>query len=159
MAIENFITRFWSKVDRSGGPDSCWIWTAAKDSHGYGVFKIAGHQIISTRIAWELERGRVMSGLCLLHDCPGGDNPACVNPAHLWLGTKRQNNNDAAIKGQHASKLRPADVKDIFRRANGAEKNIDLAREYEVHPSVVSLIKNKKLWKHITSDLDRTPPS
>ena len=93
---------FWAKVRKT---DTCWIWTASTRNKGYGAFVyVREGRLIhgrAHRYAYELHRGRIPDDLCVLHNCPGGDNPACVNPAHLWLGTKAENNADLVAKGRH----------------------------------------------------------
>lgn len=81
---------FWPKVDKSG---ECWIWKAGK-SAGYGMASMNRRLRHAHAIAWELTNGPIPDGLDVLHNCPGGDNKACVNPAHLWLGTQRDNTID-----------------------------------------------------------------
>ena len=100
MSIEE---RFWNKVDRCG-PDECWEWLADKELKGYGRFKVAGRVIKAHRFAWELENGEVPKDLCVLHKC---DVPSCVNPAHLFLGTRGDNNRDCIRKGRGGSQTHP----------------------------------------------------
>jgi len=97
--------RFWQKVRKT---KSCWLWIGAKDNFGYGSFGGGAHGFPGTfrhtrahRYAWILCRGPIPEGLCVLHNCPGGDNPACVNPDHLFLGTKAQNSEDMRRKGRN----------------------------------------------------------
>lgn len=90
-------TRFWSKVNkhgpRAGRLGCCWVWTAAHDQDGYGLFKLKGKMLRAHRVAW----GDVPLGLNVLHHC---DNPPCVRRSHLFLGTVADNNHDAIAKGR-----------------------------------------------------------
>ncbi len=91
--------RFWSKVQK-GLPDQCWIWTAGKQGKGYGQFYRAKREPIGAhRYSWELANGRpVPAGMQVMHSC---DNPPCVNPAHLSVGTCADNLRDCADKGRN----------------------------------------------------------
>lgn len=93
------IARFWSKVDRSGGPDACWLWTGMRTPEGYGVFRLAGRNYGAHRVALAID-GRDPGSLLGCHSC---DAPPCCNPAHLWLGTVAQNIADRDAKGRTAS--------------------------------------------------------
>lgn len=105
LDLESVAERFWPKVDRSGGPASCWPWTAGTRPDGYGVFWIDGRMVAAHRIAWELTHGPIPEGngyhgVCALHGC---DTPLCCNsehPDHLFLGTHAHNMADMAAKGR-----------------------------------------------------------
>jgi len=87
---------FWSKVDIRG-KDECWNWTAGKLPTGYGLFYRKGHSKFTHRIAWEFVNGIIPDGMLVCHHC---DNPACCNPAHLFLGTDFDNMSDMIKKGR-----------------------------------------------------------
>jgi len=88
--------RFWNKIEKKE-PDKCWIWKGAKQKSGYGRFKINGKLYLAHRVCYELTFGIIPNNLWVLHKC---DNPKCVNPHHLFLGTRSDNMNDALKKGR-----------------------------------------------------------
>ena len=103
---EEDITRFWSRVDKDSSPHGCWLWTAYTQ-YGYGRFKLNGRPELAHRIALAIQSikdGRISlpigHSLEAAHNCPGGDNPSCVNPAHLrWL-TSAEHDAETSAKGQ-----------------------------------------------------------
>ena len=146
---ENRLIRFWAKVDKAG-PDDCWEWMAHRKFDGYGRFRVAGEYPMAHRFSYELHVGPIPDGMCVCHSC---DNPACVNPAHLWLGTNDENMTDMARKGRarpptgensHWAKLTEDDVRAI--RADQTSTQRELAAKYGVNRSLISMIQSRKRW-------------
>lgn len=95
--------RFWNKVDIRE-PDECWEWQGYRLLHRYGRVSVENRKIAYThRVAWELTHGPVPGGMHVLHLC---DNPPCVNPAHLFLGTLSDNTQDMLSKKRHCGPKR-----------------------------------------------------
>lgn len=141
--------RFWAKVARAG-PENCWIWTAYRLPDGYGQFRIEGRTVRAHRFSYELSVGPIPNGLCVLHHC---DNPPCVNPAHLWIGTQIDNLRDRDAKWRQArgrhhgrAKLTEKDVQKI--RLDNRTAQI-IAADYGVSGVAISLIKNRQRWAHL----------
>lgn len=142
--------RFWSKVQIS---DDCWIWTACKDRLGYGRFYLVRPARLAHVIAYSDVYGPIPEGLEVCHDC---DNPSCVRPDHLFLGTHAENFSDAVAKGRipsgeknHLSKLTEQEVIEIRRlRSQGIGRN-ELADRFGVTGNNIWCIVARKSWKHI----------
>lgn len=88
--------RFWEKVDKRS-PEECWDWRGADDQHGYGQIRIAGRLVKAHRFSYEIHFGPIPPGKQVLHRC---DRPPCCNPAHLFLGTAKENIADMWVKGR-----------------------------------------------------------
>jgi hypothetical protein len=162
--------RFWQKVKKTA---TCWIWTASTREKGYGAFSYTKDgkmvQDRAHRYSWQIHRGRIPDGLCVLHNCPGGDNPACVNPAHLFLGTKGQNNEDMMRKGRynrtrkpvadgsnyergehhHAATLSADIVREIRAARKSGESFGSLSKRYGLSIGHVFRIATRKAWVHV----------
>ncbi len=124
--------------------DGCWLWHGTKNGYGYGVFLLPGEvPVRAHRYAYERVHGPIPDGLVVMHSC---DNPPCVNPAHLSLGTRDDNNKDMQRKrrnrraeNHHWGRLTDVQALEIFH-ATG-ESNHTLARKYGVDPSTISHIR------------------
>lgn len=147
--------RFWEKVDRSGGPDACWSWTGAMMPNGYGSFSMLGRHTSAHRAAYEIANDTVPpKGIDVCHTC---DNRRCVNPAHLFLGTRRENMLDASRKGRTPQGERSGSVKLTaeqvleIRRAYEAREadQFQLAERFGVSRSAIAPIVQGKNWKHL----------
>jgi hypothetical protein len=149
--------RFWSHVDRQ--PDGCWTWKGGKGR--YNRFSYArGKFAQAHRLAYELTNGPIPPGSLVCHRC---DNPACVNPAHLFAGAQTDNMRDMARKGRWRSsvanrpgasnpsaKLTDSQVIEIRQRyKQGGVTQRTLAHEYGLHHSTIHLIVSAKKWKHL----------
>lgn len=153
--------RFWAKVDRGGpvpehrpelGP--CWIWTKAKSRFGYGKLTLQKRTRTAHRMSYELAHGAIPSGLLVCHRC---DNPPCVNPDHLFLGSFADNTRDMHAKGRGGrlgargernskAKLTAAQVGEIRTRFAQGEKRDALAAEFRLNPSTVTDITSGRTW-------------
>ena len=93
--------RFWSKVRKTS---KCWIWEGHKDKNGYGRIGLDKKYIRVHRFSYELKNGHIPKGLWVLHQC---DNPPCVNPSHLKVGTHQENQSDKSERGRILGKRNP----------------------------------------------------
>jgi len=124
---------------------------------GYGKFTIKGRIVLAHRFSWEFANGPIPDGMNVCHNCPGGDNPSCVNPAHLFLGTTLDNMRDKTAKGRqllgernHKSKLTKAQVIAIRERYDqGGISQTALALEHGVSTASMSVIVRRKAWRHV----------
>lgn len=146
--------RFWNKVNKQG---NCWIWTGAKQPTGYGYIGAGGRncgRVMAHRWSYEQAKGPIPNSMYVLHSC---DNPSCVNPAHLRVGTPLDNTNDAIARGRLVNppvmsgeanmkaKLTLDQVKII--RASPHIKASVFARAFGISHSSVSRVKLGKSWK------------
>lgn len=143
---------FWSKVDMLG---DCWVWKRAVTSAGYGHLRAEGRDYASHRCVYEYIHGSIPAGLMVRHSC---DNPPCVNPLHLLVGTAKMNTDDMWARGRGVT---PASVGSANGRAVLTENIVieirerfaagqispkDLAREYQVGRDVINRILTGRSW-------------
>lgn len=148
--IERFNAK-WVKDEASG----CHLWTGAHLPKGYGIIKRPGErrQFYAHRLAYMIHKGEIPKRIQVCHSC---DNPACVNPEHLFLGTSSDNHQDMKTKDRHLYGERNGNAKltkrDIIQmramQASGIQQN-KLALLFGVHPMTVSRIITGKRWAHL----------
>lgn len=136
--------RFWEKVEKS---DGCWLWTGSRNHRGYGRFRRNGRVESAHRVSWELRFGPIPKGRQICHRC---DNPPCVNPSHLFLGSHAENMADRNAKGRHvalnpSAKLSPEDVAAIRQLyATGKHTQAELATQFGVRQPYISRLVREK---------------
>jgi hypothetical protein len=148
--------RFWAKVEKS---DGCWEWTGARLRRGYGRIRVTRQrQMLAHRMSWELAYGPIPEGLYVCHHC---DNPPCVRPDHLFLGTNSDNMVDAHQKGRvDVSRLKPPPqpgeknghaklTADDVRYIRAHPERRDLHRLFGVDKTLIYQIRHRKGWKHV----------
>jgi hypothetical protein len=147
---------FWARVS---APDSrgCMEWTGARDPDGYGRLNVKGRHFRAHRLAYELATGVAPGAMMVCHSC---DNPACCNPAHLWLGDNRANQLDCNAKGRRRivakegqdngnARLSQEDAQRVVERIAAGAQNIEIATEFGVNHATISAIRMGKSWRGI----------
>lgn len=141
--------RLWLKVRKT---DGCWLWTGRVQSEGYGQMIADKRRRLCHHLSWEIHNGKpVPPGMKVLHSC---DVPRCCNPAHLSLGTQRDNMRDMSAKGRSAKGKRriklTAEIATAIRKrhAEGVAMPV-IAKEFKVGRGTVFLIVHRKTWKHV----------
>lgn len=148
--------RFWPKVVKAGD-DECWLWTGSAGPSGHGALKLQKKHLGATALSWFLRYGVwPAKGLYVCHRC---DNPPCVNPAHLFLGTQRHNMRDCIQKGRFKflaaktgesnpkAKLTQQRVEEARRRVVAGESIRALAAEYGIANSTLSEAVKGRTWR------------
>lgn len=143
----------------------CWLWVAGANARGYGSVNCGGASHLAHRLSWRMHRGEIPDGLSVCHRC---DNPSCVNPDHLFLGTHAENMADRNRKGRVASGPRSGAWKSTWKRCAGerhpkAKLTEDAVREirastdperalaarYGVSKATISNVRLNKGWAHV----------
>jgi hypothetical protein len=150
--LRPLLERFWDKVDQSAGSDACWPWTGNRGRAGYGLIREGRgrKRLTASRVSWAIANGPIPTGLHVCHHC---DNPPCVNPAHLFLGTNAENVADRVAKGRpafgerwHSAKLTDAQVREIRASSDPIRK---VAARYGIAFAQVSRLRRRKTYARV----------
>lgn len=153
---QEFLERFWSRIHKG---DGCWEWTWSKDNKGYGMMGMPSRNAVKVhRISWAIHYGQIPEGLCVLHHC---DNPPCVRPDHLFVGTNLDNIINKMEKGRAAlpmirgeghglAKLNAEQVLQIRELyATGKFSYREVGERFGVFLTNIRSIVKRESWKHI----------
>ena len=146
------IARFQKFVPRAS-PTDCWEWRGTRNNKGYGKFWLNGRTDLAHRVSYRIHNGEIPAGLMVRHTC---DNPPCVNPAHLLVGTRKDNAQDALERDRYLrgvdnfqAKLTEGQVRDIRRSWDAGETQVSMARRFGVSRAAIQFALSGKSWAHI----------
>ena len=163
---EAVINNFRSKIKNTES-HLCWEWAGRKDGEGYGRICVQRKSLVAHRVSWVIYHGDILNNLCVCHKC---DNPGCVNPAHLFLGTMGENNKDRDNKGRGKTPMKKGSIhkirgekcshsklteKEVLEILSKYEKYVYtykmLAKEYHVGVNAIGKIIHGISWKCVHS--------
>ena len=148
---------FWARV---GISSDCWEWRGARTTAGYGALRYNNKTVYAHRFSWVCWNGPIPKGLHVCHHC---DNPACVRPSHLFVGTRVDNMRDCINKGRRPigeaapqAKLRKRDVLSMREAYRAGQNQSSLARAYNVSQAVISVVVRGRSWTHVGGPIAET---
>ncbi len=129
--------KFYQKSKPNG---ECWEWTGCLNKFGYGTARYKGKVELAHRVSYIISCGEIADGMCVCHKC---DNPKCINPEHLFLGSHQENMEDMRVKLRKWSKLTFDDVEEI---RESSESSIVLAKKYSVSDRAIRYARDTTHW-------------
>lgn len=156
--MEKTLIRFNKKFIKT---NKCWIWTASKSDFGYGIFRYKNKNEYAHRVSWKINFGEIPASMFVCHKC---DNPKCVNPKHLFLGTPKDNVTDMYFKRRDRGyfkthppkgefnvnvKINSEIAKEIKKLISAGFSGSVIARKFCISKYIVSRIKTGKAWAHV----------
>jgi hypothetical protein len=149
--------RFWAKVRRAG-PSECWLWTATISKWGYGGIKIGKAVFMAHRVSFAMANQQEPGDMLVCHSC---DTPACVNPAHLWLGSDRDNHRDMMAKGRWRGNGVKGErhmwtkltAEQVLYIKTSPELGYRIAEKFGVAKSTVSAIRKGHNWNWLSAQV------
>lgn len=151
---QKLIDKFWSNVQK-GNPDECWIWIGSPSGNGYGQLRFEGVTYRSNVLSYLINKGNIPARMYICHTC---DNPICVNPNHLFVGTPSDNAKDRQQKGRG----RPMDGENnsnnrftkesIIQMRSMFQKGYlcnEIAHIFDTNPEYVRNVVKRKVWKDL----------
>jgi hypothetical protein len=148
--------RFMAKVSVPNDPNACWKWKGVPDKKGYGFIWVNSKNALAHRLSYKLFCGEIAKGMCVCHKC---DNPGCVNPKHLFLGTQKENMADMIQKGRSnkakgskngRAKLKEDDIQEIRKMIDSELTLTQIAKQFNVSQWTISRIKRGNNWSHVS---------
>lgn len=154
ILIKNPLERFWKNIKFSDSNIECWEWVGRKSYKKYGIMKINSRNVQAHRFSYELHSGKeVPENMLVCHTC---DNPSCVNPNHLFLGTIADNNADRDKKGRKAlgekcgkSKLLEEDIRCIRQMFSLGYSDSEISKYFSVWHTTIRAIRIGRCWSHV----------
>lgn len=156
-----FKVNFWRYVQKPKDAHSCWEWEGSKLKKGYGSFSTPNGRFLAHRFSYFLLHGPIPEGLDVCHNCPDGDNPSCVNPNHLFVGTRTDNMQDCIKKGRNRPRRGEDNpwarltedqiplIRNAYKKVGRHGNGVELARQYGVSKQTILAIVHRKKWSHI----------
>lgn len=141
---------FYERIEKT---ESCWIWKGSKIKSGYGIISFGGKPISAHRLSWKIHHEEIGSDMIVRHLC---NNPICVNPEHLAIGTHQDNSDDRVKAGNSGkgsqncnSSLNEEDIKKIKNLLVLGISGAEIGRRFNVSRTTINNIKKQRTWRHV----------